>query len=452
MCSLFHSRATRPANGKRASLRRRLAVAAPLFFVGLALAEPEENIMTIMLNTPDARDYQTLEPAILPIGHPAAPALDPGPAAASPDYRARFANSERNGRVDVTLPKGEWALAWEHEIRKGTLPQAVLSTADRVLVQTGVWQLFDPEGQLLKEGSAGPSTVALDPEHRRFYHMNRTGDIVARGLSEGEQIFAAMPFLGSEFSRPLIRCYGQQLLLIGVERQLDPHGNQKASRSLLEWIDLGDPLDVSGTGLLLSAQNSGTLIFPTTAFLAAAGEAGLVCASPGRIYISTRAERLDAVYGGEFAPTSLSLGGNGVAYLAVREGEESYLWRLGLDGKLLQSIAMPEGLGPLIAPPIIGPGSQIFLAASNRIAGLNPQGALLWAWNAPTPLAGATCTADGTLVVVTQRELGLLSPAGEYQRLHRNVDSRFYTPPCVTRDGLIVLATKQHVQAYRAAH
>jgi len=449
MYNLFPSRARRLANFIGASNWRLLAVVTLLTFAGLATAEQEEKSMQILLNTPAARDYQKVALDVQPIGSVPTLALDPAPPAPAPDYRARYGSSARNGRVDVSLPEGEWADAWSYEVRKGMLPQTILSSGDRVLVQTGVWQLFDLEGKLLKEGNSGPSAVAMDPDHGRFYHMNRTGDIVGRNLSDGEPVFAAMPFLGSEFSRPLIRCYGARMLLIGIERQLDPHGHHKASRSLLEWIDLGDPLEVSGSGLLLSARNAGTLIFPTTSFLSAADAESVVCASPDHIYLSTLAPELNAVFGGEFEPIALSLGGNGIAYLIVHSAGERHLWRMAKDGTRVQSTLLPDGIGPLVAPPLVGAEGQIYLAASNRIEALDPQGAPRWTWNSPLPLVGATCTKDGSVVVVTQRELGLLRDGGTYHRIYRSVDAPFYTSPCVTRDGAIVVASANLVQAFR---
>ena len=448
MYSLFDSRAVRLAIGRPPTHRWLALAALPLVLGAMALAEQEENSMTILLNTPEARDYQSLELTVRPLAAMDTPGPEPSPPAAAPDYRARFANSERNGRVDVALPEGEWVLAWAHEVRKGMLPQAVLSSGDRVLVHTGVWQLFDLDGNLLKEGSGGPSTVALDPEHVRFYHMNRTGDIVGRNLTDGAQVFAAMPFLSSEFSRPLIRCYGQRLLLIGIERQLDPHGHQKASRSLIEWINLGEPLEVSGTGLLVSARNEGTLIFPTTAFAAAASADLVACASPGHLYIAGLSAQLDAVYGAEFEPVNLSLGGNGVIYLAVRAGDDQQLWCVSPAGERLQSFTLPVGTGTLVAPPIVGRDNRIYLAGMNRVVALGPQAELLWEWKAPFMVIGATCTADGTLVVVTEREAGLLSPEGEFLSIHRIPESRFYTAPCITRDGAIVVATEREVLAF----
>lgn len=446
MFSRSDSRSRRPL----AAARRRVTGAMlTLLIATMAGAVQEENTMTIMLSTPDAREYQSVSLDLRPLGNLKSPSPTPAAPGPSPDYRARFANSERNGRVDVALPDGEWAIAWAHEVRKGMLPQAVLSSGERVLVHTGVWQLFDLAGTLLKEGSGGPSSVALDPENGRFYHMNRTGDIVGRRLVDGTELFAAMPFLGSEFSRPLLRCYGQRLLLVGIERQLDPHGHQKASRSLVEWIDLGDPLAVSATGLLVSARNEGTLIFPTTAFAAAAGADTVVCASPGQLYIAGTEARVEAAFSGAFEPVHVSLGGNRVVYLAVHVGDEQQLWCVSAAGERMQTYTLPHGTGTLVAPPIIGRDGQILLAGMNRMVALRPDATLVWEWKAPSTVIGATCTADGTLVVVLERELGLIAPDGEYRSIHRIPESRYYTAPCITRDGTIVVATEREVQAFQ---
>ncbi len=419
-----------------------------LSLLGLA-QEQEEHTMTIVLKSPEAEEYQQLDVQVEALSLPDHPAevLPPVPDASGPYYRLH-GNSEQNGRVDATLPAGEWALAWEQTLRPGFVPEAVLCSGDRLLVQTGVWQLFSLGGELLREGSVGSGGITLDAEKSLFYHMDKMGDLAGRNLSDGEQAFAFMPFLGEEFSRTLIRRVDDNLLLVGIERQLDPHGHKKASRTLLEWYHLGDMKTLTVSGMLATGRNEGTLILPSTRTMTATTAQCTVTAAPGHLYFTTPEAAIARAFGGDLQPVALSLGGNEIAYLVVREGDRLNLLCLAEDGHLLRRYTFPEGVHSLLAPPLVGFDGRIYLLLHGTVIALAPDMSTLWESSENGPNVGATITRNGQLVVSGMRSIGILDPTGAYQPIAGKAETDYCTAPIVTDSGEIAVASKRQLHVF----
>jgi len=408
--------------------------------------------MTILLNSPAEEEYQYLAipPETLTLSASPAGTLPPIPERGTTYYR-QHGNSEQNGRVDGLLPPGEWSQAWKVDLRPGFIPEAVLYGGGRLLVQTGVWQLFSLEGERVREGSSGPGGVSIDADKGRFYHMTKQGDLAGRNLDDGEQAFALMPFLGEEFSRPLIRRVGDRLLLVGLERQLDPHGHKKASRTLLEWVTLGDLSAVTASGMLAGAGNAGTLILPTARALVAASDTCAVAAAPGKLYITRPDATVAHAFEGDIQPVALSLGGNGVIYLALREGEDLALWCLSESGEMLRRYAFPESLQSLVAPPLVGFDGRIYLVGHGTIVALSPDMTSVWTFNEHTPFVGASVTGDGSLLVSSARALGFIDSTGAYHKIAGKAETDYSTAPIVTDSGEVAVASSRQLHVYRTA-
>ncbi|MBX3176239.1 MAG: PQQ-like beta-propeller repeat protein [Candidatus Hydrogenedentes bacterium] len=445
MCSRLHDM-RRPG---RAWLPPACAIACLLLAGGLRAAGEEENDMTIEVRHPDREAYDQIDPAITPLarGH----AVPSRPAAMGNAYYRHHGNTLQNGRVDVGLPVGEWELAWSAELHPGYAPRAVLASEDRLLVEGEVWELFDTEGARVADGKNGAGSITMDPDGASFYHISESGSVIERDLAQGAERARILPFLGQAFARPLIARLENRLLLVGNERQLDPQGRKRARRSLIEWIERREPERRTGSGLLLTAANAGTLILPSPGLLAASDGETVVAAGDGRLYISNGPGALEGVYSGDFEAVALSLGGNGWVYLAIRQDEVLRLWCITMSGQIAAEYTLPETARRVIAPPLVGHDGRIYLAAPGRLIALTSEGAPLWECPVSGLLIGAACANGGRIAIVTESAAGIVSPDGRLDVIGEAGRDPFCTGPAITPEGEIAVATRRALRIHRPA-
>lgn len=427
------------------------AIACLLAPGGLRAAGEEENDMTIEVRHPNREAYDQIDPAIAPLarGH-AAPSA---PTAMGDAYYRNHANTLQNGRVDAGLPVGEWELAWSAELHPGYAPRAVLAAEDRLLVEGEVWELFDALGARVADGKNGAGSVTLDPDGGSFYHISESGSVIERGLEQGAETARILPFLGQAFARPLIARLENRLLLVGNERQLDPQGRKRARRSLIEWIERREPERRTGSGLLLTAANAGTLILPSPGLMAASDGETVVAVGDGRLYISNGPGALEGVYSGDFEAVALSLGGNGWIYLVNRRDEDDALrlWCITMSGQIAAEYILPETARRVIAPPLVGHDGRIYLAAPGRLIALSPEGAPLWECPVSGLLIGAACANGGRIAIVTESAVGIVSRDGQLDVIAEAGREPYCTGPAITQEGKIAVATRRALHLYRAA-
>lgn len=377
----------------------------------------------------------------------------PPPAAApggQPGALRAALTSERNGRLGARLAPGAWEVVQSADLAADLAPSAVLATGDRVLVVAGLWQLFDRDFKPIASGPAGLSPFEVSPQRGLFFLVNGEGYFTAFSLATGAEAWAFKPKFGDEYLYPVIDLRDSHAIVLGTERQLDPHGRHKAAHSYVETISLGEPLDVSDSGHLLSAESEGVLLLPTTTLVGAIDAAGLVCAAPGRIFRSVGPAEPGPALTGEFDPMALSLDEAGRMYLVVRVGGQPRLWCIARSGQRVYSTDIPEDVALARVPPLVSHDHRVFLLAAGRLMAFSATGEFAWEFKSAAPPGGAAVSADDLLLLTAGEELIAFDREGRGRVLVRLPGERLRTSPIIDADGTILLATETRLLRLRS--
>lgn len=369
--------------------------------------------------------------------------------AALPDAGRREAliqhiNTEQNSRLDAPLPAASrWTKRWSKPLRERNIPRHVLQSGDRIVVESPVWELFDLSGKQLWALAAGISPLVLDPEHGHIYFADANGMLRACRLTDGREVFSTMPLFADEFVRPYLKRSGNRLVIAGVERDLDPEKRVRPARSIIELVDLGTSPEVSATGLLVSARNVSSLIFPSTSLVVAGAGDSLVVAIEDHITIVDGDLKIAAAYRGKFLPRSISLDEARRIYLVVTtETGGLALWIISPQGELLRSIELPADLASIDAPPAIGYDHSIYLRMAGGIVAFAATGEKLWEYRPTAPVVGLAVTSDDRLLVSSGSDLSIIDRAGTPTIIQSFPGERIATAAVITATGDIVVATE----------
>lgn len=364
-------------------------------------------------------------------------------------FLRRYANESLNSRVAVTVPEGRWRVRWKAELDDGLRPRLVLSTDLRVLVQGHArWQLLSTSGEALAADYLGQSDVVLDPEQGLIYAMDRDGYLAAWQIKDGSLSFLVKIDYGSDFSRILIARRGGRMIVAGVEREIQPH-EDPPNESLVEIFDIGDPPQLRPDRVVDSMIDVASLMRRSANLSAALDRETLVIATDGHLYRADENLNLNAALTGSFTPLSLSLGEAGFAYLVVlNEAGLHALWVVSPDGDLMVDAELSRRPG---TPPIIGYDQRIYLVIDERLHAFGPGGEPAWAQHAGAPIAGAIVTADDRVLVAAGDLIQQFEPDGERTVLLQLEGARWTTPPVLTEQGRILVATGQHLYCLEIA-
>jgi hypothetical protein len=354
---------------------------------------------------------------------------------------------ERNSRLGVALPATGWKIRWKAPLRERNIPRHVLQSGDRIIVQAPVWQLFDDAGTSIWAQSAGGSPLEVDAEHGVIHFIDQNGYLMANSLKDGKEIYSVMPIFGDEYMRPYISRKGNRVTLAGSERQLDPHGHNKASRSLVELIDLGESDELTSTGVRLGATNVSTLFFPTTTLVAAAHGESLVVAIPDHLYMISPELKIVSAFDGAFSPIVMSLDESGRAYMVASTPKGRQLLIVTPDGKLLLEIDLPTDLARMVTPPVIGLDHRIYLVTDERIHAFSEKGEALWESRPGVRPGGVTVTADNRVLVSAGSDLCIYDSAGHCTLLQRFEGENLSTPAIISANGNLLVATEGNLYA-----
>jgi hypothetical protein len=349
-------------------------------------------------------------------------------------------NEEQNSRCPLALPAGAWAVKWSTKLRPGFPPAFVLESGDRILVEAGVWQLFDRGGKLVREGRAGTSHLAIERERGFFLLVNKDGELAAETLAEGSERFNTLLEFGDEYLRPLCVMRGTRVLLLGNERQLDPHRHHLAEHSLISAVDVSEFLAPTAPGDEAVGRRAGSLILQSTQAVGAVSGDRLVVAMPDRLLALGLDLKVRAAFSGQFQPQAISLDEAGRAHLLVQTAQGQALWVVSPAGRREMEVRV-EGVEP--EPPIIGWDHRVYLPAKNRLVVVDPSGRLLPDYPARGPLAGAIVTADSQILASSGKELVAYLPRGREAapRVLWTFAAELVTPPVLTGGREILVAS-----------
>ena len=373
--------------------------------------------------------------------------------AGTSEYPYPYANPEANSRVAGPLSAGPWKVRWTSELNPAFPPDFVLSAGDRILVEAKEWRLLTGDGHVLSSGRSDAGAMQIDARNSLAYAIDRDGDLIGIRLTDGGQLFRVLPADGRRYARTYLTRREHKVLIVGLERALDPKGRQRPSKSQIEIVDLGSPLAVDGLGFLTSGSfSSGSFALLTVrwpSMKAASHDDTVVFAVPGRVYVGGWDLKIRVALEADFTPMTVSLDEAGRIYLVVQTGNQLALWLLNQDGDRLYDFNFPPGLTKADMPPVIGYDHAVYLAAGSQIIALGPDGKVNWTKPVGGPVHGAVATGDGKLLATEGAAVVAWDAQGTRTVLF-TAQEELRTPPVLTAAGEILAAGRARLYCLAA--
>ncbi|MEN3352115.1 MAG: hypothetical protein V7640_273 [Betaproteobacteria bacterium] len=363
-----------------------------------------------------------------------------------------FVNEQLNSRLEVALPAGSWTVRWRAELEDSVQPLHVLHAGARIIVQGRMaWQLFDADGKALASSRLNASEVYLDPAHSLFYLANTSGYLAARRLTDGVPAFFMTRPLNERYRLRFLARRDRRMTVVASEAPKGPHSVSKPDLSLIEVHDLGAPLRVDERGILASAKRVSDLMRRTVALFTAMQGDTLVIAAVDWIFMTDPELRIRTALRGEFEPLAMSLDEANRLYLIVREGERQALWVLTPEGRRSISYVLAPHVQVGSVPPIVGRDHAIHILARDRLITLSPEGKWLWEYVTAATPAGAAVTSNYELLLASGSQVSAFDREGGRRVLYSFAGESVRTPPVLTSDRTLLIATQRHLYCLELA-
>jgi hypothetical protein len=452
------------------SLSRRLCAAllAGVMLSAAALLAPaaaqtprskKDKTMEVSLTTSPmdiARKTLNLQ-SLRPAAQAPAPAAAGTAASAAPTLLGIAPNGSdaQNGRTH-TLPASALTLAWRADVPAELTPRFVLNQGNVVALQAAQWQLFDINGQKLGSGFAGPGQLLLDSAV--LMSIDTNGYLAGNEVNDGKRRFIIMPVGGDASMFSLISKRGSEVLLAGFEQpkadfeQLDRSANlppAPGSESHIEIMNFGEGIRVRAGGMLTGVKTR-NLRIPAAPLFAARGARITWAAVPGALLAVGADLNVTAAYELNARPLAVSSDDADNAHLIVRTDKGRAVLRVSAQGAASPAIALPDSADRFPKPPTVAADGRVFVASGGSLIAVSPGGQVLWTKAVSAAPGGLAVTPDGTLLVADGTELAAFNTAGERRVLYTSEHGALITPPVVTAQGLVLLASKTHLMALRS--
>lgn len=375
-----------------------------------------------------------------------APAIDPT-GGGSP---RRHGSARQHGRAGVDVVVGPWHAAWSVPLDPAATPEAVLAAHDRIVVQAlAQWSLHDPSGAHLRTVARVAGDVVIDPDARQVFYADPKGFLAAARLHDGEVDLRVEVQFGAGYSRTLVWRSGRALGVHG--RQLPQMTHEPAptpDHTVLEVIDLGDPLEKDDVMFVTSSRKLAGMSSHAVPLLVAASGDAMVLAAPGRVYrADARLAVLDELVA-DFEPVAMSLDEGGLVHLVARAEGKAALWVLDAAAGERRASALLPG-DPTGTPPLVGWDHRVFVLLETGVAALEPDGRAAWTVSTAAPPAGAVITRGGVLVVTTGSQVLMIEPDGR-SRVALDVGEAITTAPTLVSGTELLVATHGRLVGGRA--
>lgn len=393
---------------------------------------------------------QPIRVATLPETFVPSPPRDPAAGPTQP-----FGDSRQSGRLDAQLgdPRAVvWIPRYATPLRPDTRAHSVLAYGDAVVVQAAVWQLFGAaDGRLRGAGRTGTSPVAISPTDGTLRWVDLEGRLTAATLDRGEPIWTHGLFHGDGATYPFLAVRGDHAVVLGADRFVDPEAPFHPPPTLaVEALTITRPLSIAAGGILESVTGPGAL---TTA----RGESDIFGAADDDVVVVAWRDHVmtldfdltpHRVLTGTFEPRAVSVG-DGRVYLIVRTAAGPRLWMLNAQGEQVFSATLPDEATETLVPPIVAPDHRVFVVTSKRIVAFSPIGDRLWEFAPTQGRPYAAVSADGWLLVAVDQSVGVLDVDGHGHSLFAVPGEVLRTPPVLTPEGDILVASERSLLCYR---
>lgn len=361
-------------------------------------------------------------------------------------YTRPYANEMVNSRVPFKISDKLWEIKWQSKVDPFFPARFILTANNQFIVfGSGRWQLLDSEGKLLAIEFLGNSDVVFDTPYGLLYFADRFGQIAAVKLPSHEKLYSmAVNGLEDVERKFLYRNDGKFLIADKVENK-NPHDASPNRFIFLESYTIDDPPIVEN-GNLASYKELNHNHYSTDNVAAAANKDAFVYAIENKLIISGLDLRIQSEYDGRFKPVTLSLDESGRIYLTVINSENKLaLWVISQQGELLVDREIPVGQQINSIPPVIGFNHEIFLVFNDRVFSYNEDGKLRWQTLTDGKTGGAIVTSDNKLLLSEGSIITQLDETGERQFIFQFPGEILTTPPVITSQNEIAVATEGNI-------
>lgn len=369
----------------------------------------DPNLQNLHSDDPVVPEHATRPVRDVPAAVPTGLAVDPTGGGAVRSH----ANARHNGRSGVDVTVGPWHVAWSVPLEPSAPAQAVLATHDRIVVQAQArWSLHDTRGKQLRAVARVDGNVVIDPDARQVLYADVNGFLGAARLDDGALELLVEVQFGDGYSRTVLWRSGRELGVHGFALAQMTHGPAPApDHTLLEVIDLGDPVVADGVKFVTSSRKLAGMSSHVVPLLVAANGSDVVMAAPGRVYRADARLKVIDDLTDDFTPVAMSLDERGHAHLVVESKGKVALWVLDpTTGERSVSVALPGE--PTTLPPLVGWDHRTFVLMQSGVVAIEPDARTAWTVSTAQAPVGATIAHNGVLMVSVGTQVLQIEPDG----------------------------------------
>ncbi len=361
-------------------------------------------------------------------------------------YYRPFANNQLNSRISSVFPEVKWEIKWKSALDPFLPSRFVLLYKDKYLILQGYgwWKLFDLNGELLQAEKLGDSDIVIDEINDMVYSFDGSGFFNAFNIPINNPAIKVFVNGTENRKRIFFAREDDYLLIASLEKAKDPHRITKFLYASCESYLLSNPPEIKNR--IWSSSEINSLDSDVTKIVAALNKGNFIYAIKNQIIITDLELNVKNIIERSFWPVSLSLDEKDRIYLlALTEDNTYHLWILSFDGQLILDLNLPEISSNIEIPPIISSKNNILLSATNRIIAFNELGKLLWDSFTTGTIGGIVTTANEFLIVSEGNLLSAFNESGERKPIYNFIDEVLTTPPVLTDNKEIFVATQNNL-------
>jgi hypothetical protein len=368
-------------------------------------------------------------------------------------YFFRYLNSMKNSRLlSEFKPDKIWEIKWQSPLDSNLYPWFLLTANDHIIVQNeSGWQMFNTNGKLITSSARMDGNLSIDFKNNLFYQNDFSGFLAANNLTTGQTEFFVYPYFGKGYERSNIWYNENKFLTVGYELPVMTHKAppKEPDITLFEVIDVQDKSLIDSDKILNSAQQVQKLILKAKDVKIASSGGLIVAASDNFISVIDQNLNVKKIFHGEFIPEEISLDEQLNIYLTVKVNDEKNdsfkfdFWVLNQNGEVINETELPvQDENSEFYPPILGFDGNTFILMENRLVSIDPAGGIKWDSLLAGSSPGASITENGYLLTSEGDLLCAFNKTGERNFIFQFESEELYTPPILTPDNEIYVATK----------
>lgn len=366
------------------------------------------------------------------------------------NYLTRYINSERNSRMNSTLPSNQvWRIKWRSKLDSSAIPWFLLIKDDRLIVQNeSGYQIFDMSGNLINSGIRAEGDIVISKSEKSFYINDPSGYIQNIDLMSGKRKFYVYPYLGKGFKRTVVYTNGNKIIDSGFELPEMTHNStiKPPDMNILEKLNINNPPETDEDGVLKPPVESKNVLIKTGSIITALHDSSLIIAASNHIYFLDSDLNVIKDLSENFIPFEMSVDEDMRIYLlaGIEKDDKiiSEFWLIDSEGNLISKTEIPDLDLNNLTPPVIDFNHTAYIAYPDKIVAVTPAGEILWENYVQKPLDGIAAVRD-YLFLSEGNLLTAFDKNGE-RRFFYEFEDELSTYPLLVNNEIFV-ATRKHL-------